>query len=121
MEFGLIPQSEKILNVSELLLSASDTAFEVLELVPTSELAIAFFTSAFERTFSKKQRTFALGSLPNDDEVPACFITRSTKLKHFPFVITPDGSVSRFRPTTQPDAPEVIAAIESGLAQEVAA
>jgi glutathione peroxidase len=37
------------------------------------------------------------------------------------FVIAPDDSVSRFRPTTQPDAPEVIAAIESGLAQEAAA
>lgn len=33
------------------------------------------------------------------------------------FVITPDGAISRFRPQTQPDAPEVIAAIESGLAQ----
>lgn len=37
------------------------------------------------------------------------------------FVITPDGAVSRFRPTTQPDAPEVIAAIESGLAEQAAA
>lgn len=33
------------------------------------------------------------------------------------FVIAPDGTVSRFRPKTQPDAPEVIAAIEHGLAQ----
>jgi glutathione peroxidase len=33
------------------------------------------------------------------------------------FVIAPDGTVSRFRPQTQPDAPEVVAAIESGLAQ----
>ncbi len=31
------------------------------------------------------------------------------------FVISPTGDVQRFRPTTQPDAPEVIAAIESGL------
>jgi glutathione peroxidase len=31
------------------------------------------------------------------------------------FVIAPDGAVSRFRPSTQPDAPEVISAIESGL------
>jgi glutathione peroxidase len=37
------------------------------------------------------------------------------------FVITPDGAISRFRPTTQPDAPEVIAAIESGLAKAEAA
>jgi glutathione peroxidase len=37
------------------------------------------------------------------------------------FVITPDGAVSRFRPQTQPDAPQVIAAIEGGLAQEAAA
>ena len=37
------------------------------------------------------------------------------------FVITPDGAISRFRPQTQPDAPQVIAAIEGGLAQEVAA
>jgi glutathione peroxidase len=37
------------------------------------------------------------------------------------FVITPDGAVSRFRPTTQPDAPEVIAAIEGGLAHSSAA
>lgn len=37
------------------------------------------------------------------------------------FVIAPDGAISRFRPTTQPDAPEVIAAIESGLAQAEAA
>ena len=37
------------------------------------------------------------------------------------FVITPDGAVSRFRPTTQPDAPEVIAAIESGLAKQAVA
>ncbi|MET3767340.1 glutathione peroxidase [Marisediminicola sp. UYEF4] len=33
------------------------------------------------------------------------------------FVISPTGDVQRFRPTTQPDAPEVIAAIESGLAR----
>lgn len=33
------------------------------------------------------------------------------------FVIAPDGTVSRFRPQTQPDAPEVVAAIENGLAQ----
>jgi len=31
------------------------------------------------------------------------------------FVISPDGEVSRFRPKVQPDAPEVIAAIERGL------
>ena len=37
------------------------------------------------------------------------------------FVIGPDGAVTRFRPTTQPDAPEVIAAIENGLAQAEAA
>ena len=33
------------------------------------------------------------------------------------FVISPSGGVHRFRPTTLPDAPEVIAAIESGLAE----
>ena len=33
------------------------------------------------------------------------------------FVISPAGVVSRFRPTVQPDAPEVIAAIEAGLAE----
>jgi glutathione peroxidase len=33
------------------------------------------------------------------------------------FVIAPDGAVSRFRPKVQPDAPEVIAAIERGLAR----
>jgi glutathione peroxidase len=31
------------------------------------------------------------------------------------YVITPDGTVSRFRPQTQPDDPAVIAAIEAGL------
>ncbi|TPW76419.1 glutathione peroxidase [Schumannella soli] len=31
------------------------------------------------------------------------------------FVITPDDTVHRFRPTTQPDAPEVIAVIEESL------
>jgi len=31
------------------------------------------------------------------------------------FVIAPDGSVSRFRPQTKPDAPEVIEAIERAL------
>ena len=31
------------------------------------------------------------------------------------FVVSPTGDVHRFRPTTQPDAPEVIAAIEAGL------
>ncbi|MFZ4896649.1 glutathione peroxidase [Plantibacter sp. Mn2098] len=34
------------------------------------------------------------------------------------FVISPDGQVSRFRPTTEPDAPEVIAAIEAALPAE---
>lgn len=33
------------------------------------------------------------------------------------FVIAPDGTVSRFRPATLPDAPEVVAAIENGLSQ----
>jgi len=33
------------------------------------------------------------------------------------FVIAPSGAISRFRPTTLPDSPEVIAAIESGLAE----
>lgn len=31
------------------------------------------------------------------------------------FVVSPAGDVHRFRPTTQPDAPEVIAAIEAAL------
>jgi len=34
------------------------------------------------------------------------------------FVIGKDGAVSRFRPQTQPDAPEVVAAIEQGIAQK---
>ncbi|CAD6007691.1 glutathione peroxidase [Agreia sp. COWG] len=33
------------------------------------------------------------------------------------FVVAPDGGVTRFRPTTLPDSPEVIASIEAGLAQ----
>jgi glutathione peroxidase len=33
------------------------------------------------------------------------------------FVISPSGEVSRFRPKVKPDAPEVVAAIERGLAQ----
>ena len=37
------------------------------------------------------------------------------------FIIQPGGEVQRFRPTTQPDAPEVIAAIERGLAERRAA
>jgi glutathione peroxidase len=32
------------------------------------------------------------------------------------YVIAPDGTVTRFRPATQPDDPAVIAAIENGLA-----
>ena len=35
------------------------------------------------------------------------------------FVISPDGEVSRFRPKVQPDAPEVVAAIERGLSHSV--
>jgi glutathione peroxidase len=31
------------------------------------------------------------------------------------FVITPDGEVHRFRPTTEPDAPEIVTLIESSL------
>jgi glutathione peroxidase len=31
------------------------------------------------------------------------------------FLVAPDGTVSRFRPTTKPDAPEVVAAIEAAL------
>lgn len=31
------------------------------------------------------------------------------------FVITPDGSISRFRSKTRPDDPEIIATIEAGL------
>jgi glutathione peroxidase len=31
------------------------------------------------------------------------------------FVITPDGSVHRFRPKTEPDAPEIVHLIESSL------
>jgi glutathione peroxidase len=31
------------------------------------------------------------------------------------FVVTPDGNVHRFRPTTEPDAPEIIELIESSL------
>ncbi|AYF99237.1 glutathione peroxidase [Protaetiibacter intestinalis] len=34
------------------------------------------------------------------------------------FLVAPDGSVTRFRPKTQPDAPEVIAAIEQALPAE---
>lgn len=32
------------------------------------------------------------------------------------FLILPDGEIHRFRPTTKPDAPEIIALIESNLA-----
>ena len=31
------------------------------------------------------------------------------------FVVLPDGSVSRFRPTVEPDAPEIVELIESSL------
>ena len=31
------------------------------------------------------------------------------------FVITPDGEVHRFRPTTEPDAPEIVELIEGAL------
>ncbi len=31
------------------------------------------------------------------------------------FLVAPDGAVTRFRPTTKPDAPEVLAAIEAAL------
>lgn len=31
------------------------------------------------------------------------------------FVVTPDGQVHRFRPTTQPDAPEIVGLIEASL------
>ncbi|MGB3414541.1 MAG: glutathione peroxidase [Microbacteriaceae bacterium] len=34
------------------------------------------------------------------------------------FLISPDGTVQRFRPSTEPDAPEVIAAIESALQKD---
>ena len=31
------------------------------------------------------------------------------------FVITPDGEVHRFRPTAEPDAPEIVGLIEASL------
>lgn len=31
------------------------------------------------------------------------------------FVVTPDGAVHRFRPTTEPDAPEIVSLIEESL------
>jgi glutathione peroxidase len=31
------------------------------------------------------------------------------------FLVTPDGRVQRFRPTTKPDAPEIVSAIEAAL------
>jgi glutathione peroxidase len=37
------------------------------------------------------------------------------------YVIAPDGTVTRFRPSTQPDDPAVIAAIEEGLAEAASA
>jgi len=37
------------------------------------------------------------------------------------FVITPDGSVHRFRPKTEPDAPEIVGLIESSLPGAAAA
>ncbi|MCU1405727.1 MAG: glutathione peroxidase [Glaciihabitans sp.] len=36
------------------------------------------------------------------------------------FVISPSGDIHRFRPTTLPDSPEVIQAIEAGLAESAA-
>jgi glutathione peroxidase len=33
------------------------------------------------------------------------------------YVIAPDDTISRFRPSTQPDDPSIIAAIENGLAE----
>lgn len=32
------------------------------------------------------------------------------------FLVTPDGAVQRFRPKQKPDAPEIVSAIEAGLA-----
>jgi glutathione peroxidase len=37
------------------------------------------------------------------------------------YVIAPDGTVSRFRPWTQPDDPAVIAAIEAGISENASA
>ncbi len=31
------------------------------------------------------------------------------------FLVLPDGSIKRFRPTTKPDSPEIVAAIEAAL------
>ncbi len=31
------------------------------------------------------------------------------------FVVTPDGAVHRFRPTVEPDAPEIVGLIEASL------
>jgi glutathione peroxidase len=33
------------------------------------------------------------------------------------FLVTPDGTVRRFRPKTEPDAPEIVSAIESALVE----
>ncbi|GAA2091381.1 glutathione peroxidase [Pseudolysinimonas kribbensis] len=37
------------------------------------------------------------------------------------FVITPGGEITRFRPSTKPDDPAVVAAIEAGLGEAAAA
>jgi len=37
------------------------------------------------------------------------------------FLLLPDGTIRRFRPTTKPDAPEIVSAIEAGLPAVAAA
>ena len=129
---GLTPQYEQL---EQLQREYADRGFTVLGFPcnqflgqePGSEEQIKEFCSTtYGVTFPLMEKTRVNGAGKHPlyatlTEVPdATGHTGKIRWNFEKFVIAPDGTISRFAPKVKPDAPEVVAAIEAGIASSPA-
>jgi len=126
---GLTPQYEKL---EELQKTYGDRGFTVLgfpsnqflQELGSSEAIAEFCSTTYGVTFPMFEKVKVNGRSQHPlyaeltKTADATGKAGKVKWNFEKFVVTPDGEVSRFRPTVQPDAPEIVELIERSLPKE---
>jgi glutathione peroxidase len=127
---GLTPQYEKL---EELQRTYGDRGFTVLgfpsnqflQELGSSEAIAQFCSTTYGVTFPMFEKVKVNGRSQHPlyaeltKTADASGKAGKVKWNFEKFIVTPAGGVSRFRPTVQPDAPEIIELIERSLAADV--
>jgi glutathione peroxidase len=127
---GLTPQYEKL---EELQKTYGDRGFTVLgfpsnqflQELGSSEAIAEFCSTTYGVTFPMFEKVKVNGRSQHPLYAELTKTEDSTgkagkvKWNFEKFIVTPDGEVRRFRPTVQPDAPEILELIEGSLPKDV--